>query len=56
VGLPLLLCEEEGWEAMTHSGLSEIELSYHQEPVPLRIPRGRGIPPKVRGKVQEGRG
>jgi hypothetical protein len=34
VGFSLFLCEEEGWEATARPGLSEIELSYHQELIP----------------------
>jgi hypothetical protein len=40
MGLSFLLCEEEGWETTACSGLSEVELPYHQEPVSSSVDFG----------------
>jgi hypothetical protein len=40
MGFSLLLHEKEGWETTTRSGLSEVELSYHQEPVSSALDLG----------------
>jgi hypothetical protein len=40
LGIPILLCEKEGWEIATSPGLSEVELSYHKEPISASIDLG----------------